>query len=720
MAGKSTTLQTNFTAGEISPRIYGRPDISKYQNGAKRIENGMPTIHGGIPRRGGFHFVYPTRYLGPACRLVPFVFSRDQAYMLEFGDYYMRVFKDRGRVLSGPTDSYTIPTPYSAAQLADLDYCQGKDTMFMFHPDVPIQRLRRFDHDYWDLSDAPFLFEPFDEIGTLPASDISLSDASIGTGRTATSVSAVFLQSDVGRTITSDAGLFKITAFVSSTSLTGEVVIPFKGTAIASGNWRLTDSPQGIVTPSITTPIGGTITLTGTDDTWRAEDVEKFVKINSGLVQITVFTDAKHVTGVIVKELSAIVAAPASAWTLSGKIWNEVDGYPRTGTLYQQRLVVAGSPGYPQRYIMSVVAESLNFTLGTDDNDGFAYDIEADEANPIAYMTSIRTLLALTYGSEFTIDGGIEKPITPTNPQVRPRSNVGCGRVRPVRIKNEELFVQRSGLNVHALSYNTANDDYLSPDLTTLAEHITESGIVDMAYQQRPNSTLWCVRADGVLATLTIERDQEVVAWSRQITDGLVESVASIPGPGGDELWLIVKRYVNGNEVRFVEYYDESIMVDAGVIGDGPSATVWGGFDHLEGRDIDIVAEGAYFGQFTVTGGSVTLPRAVENIQGGLHYTTTIEMLDPEVLGGEGSAQGNLMLTSEILLRFKDTFGATVNGTELFGIGTLGEAPTLFSGLKSSRQGGWNKGSSPIVITQDVPLPFHLLNVIRKFTVNQQ
>jgi hypothetical protein len=717
---RATLLQTNFTAGEVSPRIYARPDISRYQNAAKVIENCLCTVHGGAYGRGGFRFVKAAKLALSKARLIPFVFSRDQAYMLEFGDYYMRVFKNRGQVFSG-SSAYEIPTPYSADMLPDVDFCQGRDTMFMFHPDVPIHRLRRFDHDYWDLSPAPFLVEPFAEIGLRQAIPVTLSNTAVGTGRTLTTAfGSPFLAADVGRNVTCDAGLFIITAFSAVNSVTGDVIIPFETNVLSAGTWVLEGSPQTTITPSVATPEGATVTLTASASAWRSADVGKFVELNGGLVEITVFTDATHVNGTILKELSAVVGAPADAWTLCSNIWNSVDGYPRTGTLYQQRLCVAGSPGYPQRYIMSVVGEVLNFTLGTLDTDGFAYDIESDEANPIAFMCSIRTLLALTYGGEFTIDGGVEKPITPTNPQVRPRSGLGCAQVRPVKIKSEELFVQRSGRTIQALSYNTANDDYLSPDLTVLSEHITESGVCEMAYQQRPNSTLWAVRNDGQVATLALERDQEVAAWSRQVTDGQFESAASIPGEDGDELWVIVKRIINGVTKRYVEIYDESILLDCSISGEGVASAIWVGLDHVEAKEVAVVAEGCYFGTFTVTGGQITLPRAVTDVQIGLPYTPTIELLDPEVPSGEGSAQNNPMFSNNIGVRLLESYGVHVNGTQLFPIGDLNLPPEAFSGTKDVSVTGWHKGSSPVTIEQRIPMPFHCLGIVRKFTVNQQ
>lgn len=714
---KLTQLQTNFTAGEVSPRIFGRVDVARYQNGAETMENVIATVHGGALRRGGFRYIASAMDSLTPVRLASFVFNVEQAYVLEFGDERIRFYRNGGQITSGGS-TYEISSPYTADMLADIDYTQRNDTMFIFHPDVPIHRLRRFAHDYWHLEEVPFDAEPYDEIGHWPAFDLVLDDTVVSTGRTGAATGACFLASDVGRIISSTSGRFEITSVTSDHDVTGDILSAFQsgGWYLNAGDWQIGGTPKTTLTPSVATPIGGSVTLTTTDDAWRSEDVGKYVAVNSGLILISAYTDAKHVTGIIQRELASTVAAPSDAWVLYGSIWNERDGYPRTGTLFQQRLVVGGSPGYPQRYCMSRTGFSADFTPGTEDTDGFSYDVESDEANGIVFLTSVRTLLALTYGYEFTIEGGVEKPITPTNPQVKSRSNIGCSAVRPVRVRNEEFFVQRSGLSIHALSYNVTNDDYLSPEVTTLAEHITESGIREMSFKQRPESILCCVRNDGQMATLTLDRDQEVIAWTRQITQGSFESTACIPGANGDEWYVSVAREINGSTVRTIEIYDASANVDCFVYGEDPAgASVWT-CAHLEGETVQVVADGCYVGDFVVSGGEVTLPNEVNSVTIGLGYDTTIDLLTPEVVSQEGSAQGAKMRTSALALRFLDTYGAKVNDRQLFDIG--GGDPQPFSGIKKIGTLGWGDGESPVRITQDIPMPFHLLSVMRVLTVN--
>lgn len=640
-----TTLQTNFTAGEISPKLYGRVDVARYQNGAKLMRDTIPQVYGGAKRRDGSLFVREVKTSAKATRLIPFVYNENTAYMLEFGDLYMRVYKD-GAILGAP---YEIVTPFTEAMLFDLDYTQGADTMFLFQDSLEIRRLRRFGDTSWTLDVAPFTATPFEEPGSYPAATL---------------------------------------------------------------------------TPSASTPVGGAITLTAGAAVFAAGDVGSSVKINGGIAKITGFTSTTIVTGTISQELASTTAAPANAWSLHAPAWSASRGYPRTGTLYEQRLVVGGSPTFPQTIWGSATGAYLDFTQGVADDDAYSFTIASDQINPIQYLASSRLLVALTSGGEFTVGGGLEKPLAPTNAQIRQRSNYGCARVRPVRIRDSELFIQRAGAKVRNFAYNVTTDDWTAPDIAVMAEHLTTAGIVDICWQQEPTSIVWLVRADGVLVSVTYDKDQDVTGWAAHTGfDGFVESVACIPDADSDQLWVVVRRTINGSTKRYVERFTPDVLVDsAKVTTAGAPATVWTGLSHLEGKAVDVVGDDAYAGRYTVASGQITTTSLITEAKIGLPFTNRVELLDPEIQTGMGSASGNNMRTSEITARFFETTGATVNDQDLtfrtFGDTGTVLTPQLFSGVTRIENLGWARGSSDLVITQDKPMPFHLLSITRKFTTN--
>lgn len=811
-------VQTNFTAGEISPRLVGRTDIDRYNNAARVMTNAYPVIHGGAKRRGGTRYAAATKTSAKVSRLIPFVFSRDFAYMLEFGDLYVRVYPAGGGAML-----VELVTSYTEAMLPDIDYAQGADTMFLAHPTVPIQRLRRFGTTSFDLSAAPFTTTPFDEQGHLLAANLTLSAATVGSARVATASAGVFLPSDVGRNLISGPGLGVVVGYTSATVVAVDISIAFSSTALASGAWKLDSSPQDILKPSAKDPVASSIDLSSaltraagltltaktgaitinasaniftgadtgktlyadsgvvvlayvsatqctgttssdflsltyaqggygiTDSGWRAEDVGKFVRLNGGLLKITAYTSASAVKATILTALTGTVAAPALAWTLESSVWSSANGYPRTTTLHEQRLVPAGSTAYPQTVWGSRTGDYLDFTKGVADDDSYSFTLAADEINPISYVASLRNLVVHTYGGEFSLQGGIEKPITPTNVRIRPESAHGSKGVRPVTVGKESIFVQRSGRKARAMGYQYNVDGYVAPDVTVMAEHITDGGITMLAYQQEPDLLMFAVRGDGAMLTCTLDRDQSVIGWAKHYTEGAFESVAAIPNGDRDEVWVIVRRTVNGATVRYLEIFDETfapILPGAAYTGfpPAPVAAVYGctvdcgkSFDnasgqtvfnvpHLIGKMVDIVADGSVMAQQVVGGsGNVTLTRASHRTLIGLHFRTEIGLLTPEVGSGTGTAQGNSMRTSEITLRFLNTIGARVLDGEgheqevpfrRFGADVLDRAPALFTGNVRIETLGWDRGRSELTIVQEQPLPMHLLSAMRKFTVN--
>lgn len=746
---KVKQLQGNFSAGTLSPEALGRVDIARYPNAAKLMRNVISRTLGGAKKRNGTQFIAATKNSAAVSRLIPYVINQNLGFMLELGNNYMRVFKSDGTQVAGP---YELATPYTTAQVAELDYSQNEDAMFIFHSAVFPNRLRYFGESSWNCSNAPFTTLPFAEIGDNFAVALTLSLNTVGIGRTMTAASAVFLASDVGRAITWNAGLAIITGYTSTTIVTVEVVIVFDSTAIPSGLWNLDSSPQTTNTPSAATPVGAAITMTLSSAGWRSTDAGKFVRINAGLVKITGFTSNLVVSGTIIKALSSAAASPALAWTLEGSVWNATDGYPRTGTIHEQRLIAAGTTRNPQTVWGSKTGELLDFPIGVQDDDAFSFTLAGDDnqINQINYLVSARSLLALSFGGEYSMSGGVEKPITPTNIKIIPQSPHGTSNVRPVQVRKETLFVQRAGRKVRAMGYTLNEDGYKSPDLTTLSEHITASGIACMAFQQEPDPVIWMALKSGRLISLTLDRDLEVVAWNDHETDGAVESVAILPSGSIEQVWLIIRRAVNGSIVRYVErmqadWYpvygttspdpnvfppgDEPVnwgfTLDCAITADDAAGKkVWTGLGHLEGKTVRCLADGVDMPPMVVTGGSVTLPRNAKRVLIGLMFTPTIVTLTPEIQTGSGSVQADAMSTNEVVVRVVNTIGVTANGSQVLagritGPAQLDQAPKLFTGDKRISTIGWENGKNEITIQQDAPFPFHLLAIVRSLTINQ-
>jgi hypothetical protein len=724
-----TFLQTNFTAGEISPKLHGRVDIARYQNGAKEVRDLIPQVYGGVKTRPGTLFVREVKDSTKRVRLVPFVKDNSTAFVLEFGHLYVRFYKNGAVIESSPGVPYEVVSPYTEAQVQVLDYTQGADTMFLFHEAVAPYKLVRTSDTNWTLAAVSFVTTPFDENGSYPVAILTPGSASpVGS---VVKMATGALTGTIGANVSLTWAAGVVTANKVAHGLaTGDAVAITEAvpagynqsvaivTAIDADNYSYAVSDN----PGTATNAGKSQKYAGTA-IFAAGDIGKTVKINGGLVKITTVDSSSSVRGVIKQELTAAVSSQPDAWSLHAPVWTAGNGYPRTGTLFEQRLICAGSPVYPQTIWGSVTGAYLDFQQGTADDDAFAFTISSDVMNPIEFMASNKAMLALTSGGEFTVQGGVEKPITPTNAQIKQRSNYGCSRVRPVRIRDSELFVQRAGRKVRSFGYSVANDDWMGPDLSVLAEHLTQGDIIDMCWQQEPDSIVWLARGDGALVSITLDKEQEVTAWAwHEGFSGIVETMTSIPADGGDEVWMGVRRTIGGATKRYLERLSDTTALDCAIVATGASSATWSGLTHLNGETVKAVADDAYAGEHTVAGGSVTLAAAATEVNIGLAFTPTLVLLPPEIQTGMGASSGNAMRTSELTVRFHETTGCSINGKSISfhstGSAAL-QAPEPFTGIKRVEQLGFERGTDEITLTQEQPMPFHVLSVTRKFTVNE-
>ena len=184
-----------------------------------------------------------------------------------------------------------------------------------------------------------------------------------------------------------------------------------------------------------------------------------------------------------------------------------------------------------------------------------------------------------------------------------------------------------------------------------------------------------------------------------------------------------MKRTIDGSAVRYVEVFDPDVLLDCAITGtSGPGAATWSGLDHLEGELVQCLADDVFMGSFTVVSGDITIPRTANDVVIGLPYTSTLNLLTPELQTAAGSAQGDAMSVSGTTVRVLGTSGCKINGDVVpfrqFGEDVLDQPIPEFDGLKSMGILGWDAGSNVTTITQDEPLPWHILSVIRKLTVN--
>lgn len=711
-------VQSSFARGEWSPRLDGRVDLKDYYNAARTLENWLVFPHGGITRRPGTRFICPVKFEDRDTILVHFRFSTIQAYMLELGDQYIRFYKDRGRIeVAGvPVE---VSTPYDVGHLRNIKFSQTADVLSWAHQAVAPSELLRYSHVDWIFRAIAFDVPPSREFGGRPNATLTLSAVS-GAGVTATASAAAFEAADVGRAILSGRGRALITVYTSQTVVTVTITQAFTTVGpMAAGSWHLDGSPLTALTPSVKGPVGVAITLTAVAAAFRDHagdtDVGKFVILNGGQVEVTGFTSATVVTGLVRGELNATTASPSGAWSLEEPAWSSLNGYPAAVTSFEARRWWAGTPEQPQTLWGSKTGDLGNYALGILDDDGIAYTIAGNEVNAIRALVPTSRLFAFTNGQEHIVSGGgasNDSPITPGNIQVRSQTSEGIGSVAPLPVGNVVLFPSATGKKLNEFAFSFNDDGYVVNDMLTLSEHLAATyPITQLALQKEPDQRVWATRGDGTLLTFTYLRKQEVAAWSRQVTQGAFGSVAVIPGTDAtSEIWAVVRRTINGATRRYVEVFDPTLQTDAALTYNGAPATTISGLGHLENMLVDIVADGAVHAPRTVSGGAITLDVAASHVEVGLHYASSGESLRPEVPVA-GTSQVVPKHWSEVVARLMNTLGLTLAGQPIpfRKVGDpMDAAPPMFTGDKRISRSGWDKDGR-ITFVQDQPLPATIL-----------
>jgi len=593
---KVSPMQTSFGGGEFSPLLNGQVDLDRYKQALEICENYIPSLQGGLVRRSGTKFVAEAKNAGTAARLVPFEFSTTQAYILEFGDQYIRFFRDNGQIVSGMA-AYEIASPYLAADLFELRFTQSADVLYIVHPGYAPRTLSRYAHTNWVLA------EPFLQDGPyLPINATAYSlTPSAATGNGVTLIASGTIS--ISGAANNGSGGIRITtaaphgfADQQKISITGVT-----GTTEANGEWRMTyigastfDLQNSTFVHAYTA--GGTIFPA----IFNLNDVGRLVRLregsNWGWFKITAVGHGGFVTGDVVVSLTN--TNPKTFWRLG--VWSPAEGYPACVTFHEDRLFFGGATNAPQRIDASAPGDYNDFAPSdlagvVTASDALSFVFNANDVNAVRWIISDeKGLLVGTAGGEWLVRPSSQgEALTPTNITAKRSTKYGSANVQAVQFGKSVLFLQKAGRKVRELAYYFDADGFRAADLTLLAEHITKGGIVEMSTQNEPQPILWSVRADGTLAALTYERDSDSfkVGWHRHVVGGRsdaagtqaqVESVAVIPSSDGTsaELWLLIKRYIDGAVVRHVEYmmpmFDDeteqkdAFFVDAGLTYDDP------------------------------------------------------------------------------------------------------------------------------------------------------
>lgn len=443
-------------------------------------------------------------------------------------------------------------------------------------------------------------------------------------------------------------------------------------------------------------------------------------------------------------EIRTLSRTGSASWTLAtasitgtpSPSLSGANNRPSVVTFFEQRLVFGNSNNNPQTLWFSKNGDYLNFTVGTADDDALIYTIASNQVNAIRYFSATRVLTVGTSGGEYVVTATSDGPVTPTTTLIRKYSNYGTATIPPVQVADVTLFLQRGKRKIREFRYvgDVNADAYQAPDMSILAEHITEGGVEQFAYQQEPDSVVWMVRADGTLLGMTYRREEQVVAFHKHVIGGafsggqaVVESIATLPtDTGEDELYLIVKRTINSVTKRYVERMKSfdfgadttgAFFVDSGLSYSGSAVTSLSGLYHLEGEDVSVLANGASHPDATVSNGSVALTFSSTSAAIGYGYTSSMQTLRLEAGSVDGTSQGKPKRIHGITLRLHETVGIEVGNDsgEADRIPfrdssmAMDEAVPLFTGDKEIEFPGGFDDDDRIYVRQTQPLPLTVL-----------
>ncbi len=651
----------NFNGGQGSTFLEARwASFEKYSSMSRTLENMLVTVQGPVLKRPGTKYIATAKTGSP--RLIPFEYSTDDAYVIETGDEYLRFFRDGGQILSSGS-AYEISTTYEADDLDGIQYAQTDNSMYLVDGTNKPQVLTRTGHTSWTIADVDHTNGPF-----LRENETATTITPSGTSGSITlTASASIFQSTTGASHV--GSLWSINQVRDNSTITGSFS--------ANGTSLSTPSFTGSYSFETSGNTGGTITLqrsTNNGISWRAalaaltntdfdntaeteDDVAVYRVVmsgyasgtptytftitddtNKGVVEITAVASATSATATVITAL--ISTSATTAWREG--YWSDYRGWPATVAFHQQRLVYGGSETYPQTlwFGKQDPDDYANFLEGTLDTSAFTAPLPGQ--NPIRWMLSQDYLLIGTSGSigKYGTQGA---GITPTSPNYQEQTRYGSDSLRAVLGGDSVIYIERGARKAREFGYSLQYDKYLSPDLSILSPEITESGITDIAFQLRPQPILWCVLANGDMATLTYQRDQSVTAWTKQITDGDFESVAVISGDDEDEVWVSVKRTIEGTAYRYIEQFqphdwgsdqEDAWFVDSGLGYDSSATASFSGLDHLEGESVVVWADGIVQESETVSSGAITIDVASARVITGLPFTAKLETfpirIDPQ------------------------------------------------------------------------------------------
>lgn len=661
-----TPAQTSFNGGELSRRLHGRSDLSIYDIGLAENIGWVPLPEGGLDACPGTYRV--EQAAGP-CRLFPFEFNTTQGYIVEMSAGKARFYTNDARIEVGG-NPVEIAVPYDKAAIDALSYEPSYDVLYLFHPQKQTRMLVRNDADSFalnllELKNGPFEQRNKDESCVVSATGVS-GDVQLA------STKPIFAAGDVG-------GLFQLEADDFGDISSWEPGITVTNGQLLTWNERVYRVAGGSGRTGTVAPVHGD--GIEWDGIGKGQDINKnaaggvqleYVCDRFGILRITGFTDASHVSATVLRRLPFTTSSsyaynggyydpdwegyepPDGAATYQVGTWrwrfgafSERRGYPRCGVIWNERLWLAKDSTLYASVAGDLVDHATRNELG-DISADMAFSYTLPNPNAISGLVADEKLKIINASGCFA--GGPSNAaagIGPGNFRVDRQNNEGAAAGMPLNLDGRMIYIGRSRRRVIEGDYALQRDRQDSVDLSRYSRHIGKPRFVALASQKDPNRMLWAVRADGVLTGAAYVPEEQVLGWARRpLAPGvLARSIACISDPAGelDQLWIAAEFAGAWHVLRMAQFRQEdddadSAMTDMAAEYEGAPATIFGPIEWLKGRTVDIQADTAVYTERVVDeDGMVTIPNPASRVVIGLPFPCRFTTLRQT----KGSENGN-------------------------------------------------------------------------------
>lgn len=491
---------------------------------------------------------------------------------------------------------------------------------------------------------------------------------------------------------------------------------------------------EDMTTAPAITITASSITGINHDAGFSSTDVGRTIAILGGNAVYRAFQISAYLSTTVVEAKLDDAPLPAAQKTTQWRLgaWGNMPGWPAHVCTFRGRKMFARTNEQPNG-----VWGTKSGGYGTFLNFGISVPIVADDAitfiledaNEIGWIAEGSDMMMGTAGAARTLgQATVNQAFSATNFQQLRASTHGSAAVRPVSVGDSTVFVSLMSKALREFVRSDSGVGYDTPDISVLSEQMYASGVTQLAYAQEPDSIIWAPNGDGELIGFTYEKAQSVAGLHRHSLggDGFVESVCTIPATDRTEVWLVVRRMINGTTKRYIERMSakfdsltddaaDAWYLDCALQYFGAAVTSVGGLSHLEGQTVGILADGAREADAMVVAGTVSLAsgRAASKITVGLTYRSRARTLPSPMSRGDGSGLGRKKKVVSALLDLLDTgsikVGRTVATVEEVKFrdttDDLGEAVPLATGFYKIRADGSWADKGEVEIVADGPFP---------------